>query len=368
MIRLHPNLCSVFWLGVRLCALGALAWQPAASLGADPVDAGKIRWRLATSWSAATPVLGEVATRLATELRVASQGRLELRVEEPGYHKSPQGVLDMVRSGTHEIGFTASHFPRGRESPLAFFAALDYGLSEAERLAWHYGGGGLKRLHDALALQGLHAYPVGNTFLERGLWSRRELKSAEDLRGLRLRVPGDPGAALRRLGVRAVNVPVGELAEALAQGRVDALEWPAAAEAAISAWPGAYFYGGWQDPAAEVVLLINREKMAALPADLQLLLNLSIKALASDLMGAALRHYEVRLEGLAKSRAQLRSLPRELAQALREANDEALREYASRSSELDDALQARQAFLARWRDWARPTNAGGLSGRQAGTE
>lgn len=341
-----------FWQGAVL-GLGLVAWSGVGHT-ADAPGEGASRWRMATSWSAATPVLGETAARFAEQLRSATRGRLELRIEEPAQHKSPQGVLEMVRSGSYEIGFTASHFSRVRETPLAYFAAMSFGMSEAERLAWLQSGGGLGRLQETLSYQGLQAHPLGNLVLESGLWTRRELKSIEELRGLRLRAPGELGAALKRLGVRGVALPLAELSEAFAQNRVDALEWPGAAETALLMGQGPrYFYPAWQDPAAEVFLLVNREKYASLPADLQTALAAAIKALAQELQGAALGYHPRRLEKIAKAKVELRALPRELAQALRDANEEALREQASRSAETDEAYQERQAFLARWRDWAR---------------
>ncbi|CAG1010914.1 Monocarboxylate 2-oxoacid-binding periplasmic protein [Burkholderiales bacterium] len=341
-------------LGSRLLPFLCAVLLPLAA-HAEEVSAGaKVRWRLATSWSATTPVLGEAATRFADELRVASQGRLDLRIEEPAYHKSPHGVLDMVRTGTHDIGFTASHFARGRESPAVFFAALGFGLSDAERQSWQTLGGGLKRLQDALGFQGVWVYPAGNPRLESGLWTRRELKTTEDLRGLRLRVPGETAAALKRLGLRGQNLPLAELGEALGQGRIDAVEWPGATAKELAAANQArYFYPAWQDPSAEVLVLVNADKLAGLPADLRSLLTSAIKGLTVDLQEAGARHQQARLEQITKSKVELKSLSRELQQALREANEEALREFATRSSEFDEAYQERQAFLARWRDWAR---------------
>lgn len=343
--------------GLRGLGLVFLLWVgPGGAAAADAPAEGKYRWRIASSWSVQTPVLGELATRFANDLRVASQGRLDVRVEEPVYHKSPQGVLDMVRSGTHEMGLTATHFARGRESPLLLFAALSANMSESEKLAWLKGGGGVKRLNELTGLQGLYCHFIGNHLVERGLWTRREIRSLEDLRALRLRLPGDASPGLRKLGLRTASAPAAELHEALATGRFDALEWPGASESAlINTSQGNFsYYPGWLDPGAEVVFLVNRDKQASLPPDLQILLSAAIKSLVNDLLGASVQHHQLRLEKLAKSKVAVRPLSRELVSALREANEEALREQTGRSSEWEEIFQERQTFVARWREWARP--------------
>lgn len=343
-------------VGRRSACLLLALWGFGSSLGVQAADppSGVLRWRMATSWSTATPVLGELSGRLVEELRVASQGRLDVRVEDPGYHKSPAGVFGMVRSGTYEIGLTASHFSRGRETPAAAFASLAFGLTETERQAWYFGGGGLQRLQDALGYLGIWAYPVGNPLLESGLWTKRELKSVEDLRSLRLRMPGDAFGAIKRLGLRGPSLPLAELGDALTQGRVDAAHWIGAAAKDLMTGPRVrYFYPAWQDPVAEVLLLVNADKLANLPPDLRWILLAAIKSLAADLQAAGFKQQEERLEQLAKSKIEIKPLPRDLQSALREANDEALREFAARSAEFDEAYQERQAFLARWRDRAR---------------
>jgi len=342
---------------VRCLAL--LAWLSASAGGAGAADSPgemKFRWRLASSWSAQTPTLGELAARFAKDLSVATQGRLEVRLEEPSHHKSPQGVLDMVRSGTHELGLTASHFARGRESALAYFVAASAGMNETEKLAWLQGGGGAKRLDDLSGLQGVYCHFIGNRLVERGLWTRREVRTLEDLRALRLRVPGEPGPAWRKLGLHTVSAPATDLPEAMATGRIDALEWPGASEEALinTSKTSFSYYPNWLDPSADVVFLVNREKLASLPPDLQLVLTNAVKALSSDLLGAGVQSHRMRLENLAKSKHAVRALPRELLQAVRDANEEALREHAGHSTEWEEIYQERQAFLARWREWARP--------------
>lgn len=356
---------SLHW---PLAIVLSLAIGSPAAFGAEGNEEGRFRWRLASSWSVATPVTGEIISRFAQELRTASQGRIDLRVEEPSFHKSPLGVLDMVRSGSHELGFTASHFIRSRDAPLPFFAALAAGMNDAERLAWYHGGEGMKRVREFLSLQGVYPHLLGNAWIERGLWTRRELKSAEDLRGLRLRVPGDPAPAFTRLGLRAISIPAADLPEALAQGRIDALEWPGANETALAESPASplFYYPGWLDPGAELVFLVNREKFAKLPPDLQILLTARINALAGELLGAALLRHQARLEKLGKSRVAVRALPRAIVQALHEANEEVVREQAERSADWQEAYQDRQTFTARWREWQR--QAAGAAGRVGAAE
>ena len=61
--------------------------------------------------------------------------------------------------------------------------------------------------------------------MQPGGWFNTEINSADDLQGLRFRMPGQGGQVLGRLGASVQNIPGGEIYQALASGQIDGAEW-----------------------------------------------------------------------------------------------------------------------------------------------
>ncbi len=73
---------------------------------------------------------------------------MHIKIDSSGKHKSSLGIFDMVRSGTYEIGHTASYYYKG--TLPTFFTATSFGMTPTEMIAWYYYGGGLELLNEGL--------------------------------------------------------------------------------------------------------------------------------------------------------------------------------------------------------------------------
>lgn len=58
-----------------------------------------------------------------------------------------------------------------------------------------------------------------------GGWYRKEIKSLEDLKGLKMRIAGVAGEVMSRLGVVPQQLPGGDIYPSLERGTIDAAEW-----------------------------------------------------------------------------------------------------------------------------------------------
>src|SRR3546814_20555244 len=86
-------------------------------------------------------------------------------------------------------------------------------------------GGGQQlwdELHEQFNLKGFHG---GSTGVQMGGWFNKEINTVADLNGLKMRIPGLGGDALRKLGVTTISLPGGEIFGALQSGSIDATEW-----------------------------------------------------------------------------------------------------------------------------------------------
>ena len=72
---------------------------------------------------------------------------------------------------------------------------------------------------------GLKALPCGSTGCQMGGWFNKEINSADDLKGLKMRIPGLGGDVMAKLGASPVSLPGGQIYENLVSGAIDATEW-----------------------------------------------------------------------------------------------------------------------------------------------
>ena len=134
-------------------------------------------------------------------------------------------VLDAVGSGVAEMGHTAAFYWQGKEPAAAFFTTVPFGLTPNEHVSWIDAGGGQALWDEIYAPFGVKPFMGGNTGVSMGGWFRRELKSRDDLRGLKIRALGLGGEVYRRLGAVAQTTSPGEILVALQSGVIDGAEF-----------------------------------------------------------------------------------------------------------------------------------------------
>ncbi|MFX9061648.1 ABC transporter substrate-binding protein, partial [Acinetobacter baumannii] len=71
----------------------------------------------------------------------------------------------------------------------------------------------------------VYQVPCGNTGAQMGGWFRKEIKTVEDLKGLKFRLGGFAGQVLQKLGVVPQQIGGGDIYPALEKGTIDAAEW-----------------------------------------------------------------------------------------------------------------------------------------------
>src|SRR5829696_3561268 len=183
------------------------------------------RWRLVTSWPKRLPGPGMSAERVAERIGALSGGRIQVTVHAAGEVVPAFEVLDAVGGGVAELGHTASFYWQGKQPAAAFYTTVPFGLTPQEHVAWVDAGGG-QALWDALyAPFGVKPFMGGNTGVCMGGWFRRELRSADDVRGLKIRSLGLGGEVYRRLGATPQTTPPGEILTSLQSGVLDAAEF-----------------------------------------------------------------------------------------------------------------------------------------------
>jgi TRAP-type mannitol/chloroaromatic compound transport system substrate-binding protein len=272
----------------------AAAASVAACTGEGPeCDSGAAQssemfeWSCVTSWPPKYPGLGIAVNNLAERVEAASDGRLKIKVYGGGELVPPFEAFDAVSRGTVEMGHDASYYHKGKVAAAQFFTAIPFGMNAAELNGWFYYGGGIELWRELYAPFNIVPFPCGNTGVQMGGWFNREINTAKDLEGLKMRIPGLGGEVIRRAGATPVTLPGSEIFTSLQTGAIDATEWVGPYnDVAFGLHKAAkyYYYPGWQEPGAGLELMINSEAWASLPAELQALVELAAQAITTDML------------------------------------------------------------------------------------
>lgn len=331
--------------------------QSKKAVVADPSKV--IQWRLASAWTATFPVFAASVQRIADDVFEMSGGRFQIEVDPSNKHKTPFGVFDLVREGQYQIGQSPAYYWKGKDPVMSLFTTMPFGLTAAEQNGWYWYGGGNALLQKAFARHGMLAFNAGNTDMQMGGWFKREIRSLADMQGLKMRVPGLGGEIYAKIGVQVVNIPGGELYSALEKNVVDAVEWVGPAIDIPMGFQqiAPYYYTGWQEPCAELHVIVNRQSYDELPGDLQAILRLACKAQSLDLTSEMVYKNAIAWEEIQTKypNVQVRSLPPDVLAELRKQTDVLLGEMAALSPECKEVLDSQRAFLKKSRRWTELT-------------
>lgn len=305
----------------------------AAPTVAPAVAQERREWTLVTSWPKGAPGPGTTAQRIADDITKLSDGRLTVTLYGAGELVPALEVFDAVSRGVAQIAHTASLFWSGKLPTSPYFTAVPFGLTPDGHTAWIEQGGGQALWDELYAPAGLKPFQAGNSGMQMGGWFKREINSLEDLKGLKMRIPGLGGQVMRRLGVTAVSTPPGEILPALQSGAIDAAEflgpWSDRALGLDKAAPY-YYWPGFHEPNGAAECLVGREAWDALPEDLQGLV--ATVCAAENQRGLAEADWQnaLTLEAMVgEGRVQLRRYPDALLAAAGAAAREVLAELAA---------------------------------------
>ncbi len=317
------------------------------------------KWRLAMSWPEGTPMLHNAAKRFAANIEKMSGGRMHIVVDAPGRHKAPLGIFDFVRTGAYEMGHTASYYYKGKDPATTFFTTTPFGMTPTEMNAWYYYGGGLELLNKVYGRHNIVAFPAGNTHIQMGGWFRNEIRSLNDLQGLKMRIPGHAGEVVEKAGMKPVSIPPGELYTALERRTIDAVEWlgPANDEKMGFQEIAPYYYTGWHEPGAELHLFINKDKFNALPEDLRTIITLAAKEASLDMLSESFYRNTLAWEHMREQHGiNIRTFPDDVLQAFRKSNEKLLLQVADRSPLAREVIESQQTFLTKAKKWSEITD------------
>jgi len=309
---------------MRARALALLALLLLPPLGARAEAAEPVTLVTPLAYGTHMPGLGEPASSLAKLIEERSGGALLLDLKQPGDGTKPQEILDKVASGSVDAGFTTASYWSAKIPAAALFSGFPFGPDAKTYLDWFETGNGRKLYQEMYDHAGLkvHVMPCAFGGAEAGGWFVKEIKSKEDIKGLRMRIFGLGGRVMARLGATTVLVPGGDVVAAFAKGQIDAAElYPPAADAELGLKDKIklIYVPGWHQPETVLELILNKDRWEAL-SDHQrgLIEGACLATLQATLEGSAKLQADA-LATLAKDGVRVENWPEDGLAALRQA-------------------------------------------------
>jgi TRAP-type mannitol/chloroaromatic compound transport system substrate-binding protein len=247
----------------------------AASAVAAPAIAQsmpEVRWRLTASWPKSLDTLYGTCDSFAKYVAEATDNKFQVQVFAAGEIVPGLQVLDAVQNGTVEICHTATYYFSGKDPTWALFCAVPFSLNTRQQNSWYYDGDGLKLMNEFGKKFNVYSLVGGNTGAQMGGWFRNEIKTVDDLKGLKMRIGGWAGKTLEKLGVVAQQIAGGDIYPALEKGTIDAAEWVGPYDdEKLGFYKIApyYYYPGWWEGGTANHFMINVDKWNALPKNYQ---------------------------------------------------------------------------------------------------
>ena len=246
---------------------------------AETTDLGEpVRWKLAGSFPASLVQLGTLGTRFEALIDTVSGGNVQFKYFEPGALIPTLEIFDAVSTGAVDAGWSGSGFWAGKVPALQFFTTVPFGPEAGEYLAWMEFGGGRELFEEIYAPHNIHPIHCGMISPEGSGWFRDEIKTLEDLRGLKMRFFGLGGKVVEKLGVSAQLLAPGDIFPALELGTIDAAEFSMPAidlELGFHQIAKHYYFPGWHQPSSLLELIINKERWDGLSERQQALIEMA---------------------------------------------------------------------------------------------
>jgi TRAP-type mannitol/chloroaromatic compound transport system substrate-binding protein len=317
----------------------------------------KVRLNMASTFPGSMVLIGDAAKKLGENVRRVSGGEIEIRFNEPGALVPAAQSVDAVSQGSVDAAWAGAGWFAGKDSAFNMFSSVPFGPGLGEYLAWMYYGGGLQTAREMFAKFNVYNIPCALIPPEASGWFRKEIKSVDDLKGLKMRFFGLGAKVMEKFGVATQQLPPGEIFQALQVGTIDATEFSLPAiDQRLGFFQVAkfYYFPGWHQQATFFDLMINKAKWDALSEQHKAIIESVCGDLVRDTMaeGEAAQWKAIK-EMQEKSGVQIRKWPPEIIKAFDKAWNEVVDEESKKNPNFKKVWDSYSAFrggYAVWRD------------------
>jgi TRAP-type mannitol/chloroaromatic compound transport system substrate-binding protein len=234
------------------------------------------------------------------------------------------------------------------------FSTVPFGPGPGEYLAWMKYGGGETLLQKLYAKYGIHSMICNLIAPEASGWFRKEIKTLDDLKGLKMRFFGLGANVMQKLGVATQLLQAGEIFQALQLGTIDATEFSMPAmDLSLGFHQVAkfYYFPGWHQQATFGDMMWNKGKWDSLSAAQKALVQASCDS--ATLMGFARSEYEqfAAMQEIEKKGVKLVTWNDQFLKAFETKWKEVAAEQATKSPAFKEAWESLEKFRVNYAVW-----------------
>ncbi|PWK62801.1 TRAP transporter substrate-binding protein [Roseicyclus mahoneyensis] len=337
---------------LRTSALGGAA-AATTTLAAPVYAQGNRQLTLVTSVPDGFAVFDDAVQLAITYIADMTDGQLTFQKNAAGTLVGAFEVFDAVSAGQADVYHSAEYYFLNQHPAFAFMTSVPFGMTSQEMANWYYRRGG-QELHDNLSsLFNLKPLMCGMTAMQPGGWFNIEINSAEDLQGLRFRMPGQGGQVLGRLGASVQNIPGGEIYQALSSRQIDGAEWigPYADERmGFQEVTTNYYTAGFHEPGSALHMSFNLDIWESLTPQQQKICQVACEAAHAQNTALSLAENGAALARLQAAGVQVREFPDDVWDAFGRASAEVSAEGMSDPiyAEIANSYFASMAESAAW--------------------
>ncbi len=328
-------------------------------VSAGHANAKPVSWEIAQSWPKDFPIFSDVVTNMVATVGLLTDNQFKIKIIPKEQHKGALKVFDWVKDGKYQMAHTSSHYWAAKDFNTAFFTAVPMGMITAEKHAWFHHGGGIELMQKVYGKYNLLSFMGGNSGNQKGGWFTKEVKTLEDFKGLKVRIPGLGGQVMKRMGAEVVKIPGGELYSAMKDGKIDGMEFvgPALDYERKYHEVADYYYTGWHSPGAELQFLVNKDAFNALPIQFQTALRVAMSQAAATMNSQTYHQNAENLQTIFQKHpnVKIRAFSRKIYKAFYETINEILDEKVkSQGDDLTrEIIESRKRYLTKARQWTR---------------
>ncbi len=274
-----------FLLAVAMCAtllVGCASGEATPTSGGGDNTVHKWTYQLCTA--SGTPYW-KIAEKLVQDIKEATNGRILLDLQPLGSIAEYNQIHNAVKDGSLDMAsysIAAEVGLMGKKAYLFGGSGSPGGFNPQEFLAWTYQGGGDELMKEVFERYGVTYLTMGTVSgAELFCHSNVKLEKVSDFKGVKFRTMGMWADILNSIGASVVNLPGGEIYQAMDRKLIDAFEYcgPAMNWDMGFQEVGKYIgTPGIHSPTCAEAMIINPESYKKLSPELQKILYEVVKA------------------------------------------------------------------------------------------
>jgi TRAP-type mannitol/chloroaromatic compound transport system substrate-binding protein len=241
----------------------------------------RVRWKMPSAFASTLTHLGPAGLRFSKNVEQMSGGKFEMKFFEPGAIVPALECFDAVSKGSAESCWTTPGYHTGKYPALAFFTTVPFGPNIGEFLAWKWFGGGNQLRDEIYAKHDLVAFDAICIGPETSGWFRNEVKSLNELKGLKMRFFGLGAKVMQKLGVSTQLLAAADIFPALERGVIDATEFSMPAmdiKLGFHQIAKFNYFPGWHQQVSCGEILMNKKAYDVLPEQYKAIIQIAAQA------------------------------------------------------------------------------------------